>query len=141
MKKIILLIIAFINTLGTVLGVVYLFRYIFYPYNYLFALAHSLYKGESTFTTKGKFMSYAFNGTYGLISFLYTIISILITQKTGSGFPVLILFFLFILFGFAIWLPLPKRLRAESYPKPTWKSYLGVILILFIITIVILQLS
>ena len=141
MKKILLSLFTFLNTLGTILGVIYLFRFIFYPYNYLLALAHTMYKGESTFSTKGKFMTYAFNGTYGLISFLYTIISILITQKTGFSFPVIILFCLFILFGLIIWLPIPKKLRTEAYPKPNWYSYLGLLIIPLIFLIVLSSLS
>ena len=60
--------------------VAYAVNFLFYPYNYLLALAHKLYKGDSTFSTKGEFMSYAFKGKYGWISFVFTMINILITH-------------------------------------------------------------
>ena len=138
MVRFLLMLMAFINTLGTVLGVVYLFRYIFYPYNYLLALAHKLYKGDSNFSTKGEFMSYAFKGKYGWISFVFTMINILITQNTGLLFPVLMLFVLFVVFGVVIGLPLPKKLRTETYPKPTWKSYIFLIIPITVFYVVML---
>ena len=121
MVRFLLMLMAFINTLGTVLGVVYLFRYIFYPYNYLLALAHKLYKGDSNFSTKGEFMSYAFKAKYGFISFAFILISSLIISLIGELNPdislilLFILFLFFIVFGISVLLPLPKKLRSKTY--------------------------
>ena len=126
------------SSLITLIAVVFFFRYLFYPYNYLLALSHALYKGEPTFSTKGEFMSYAFKGKYGLISFLFFITCFLIFRQTELVFPLIILCGLFLVFGMVVWLPLPKRLRTIAYPKPKWYSYIWVLIIPIVILIVLL---
>ena len=120
-------------------AVVYFFGFFLYPYNYLLVLSHTLYKGEPTFSTKGEFMSYAFKGKYGLISFLFFMTCILIFRQTELVFPLIILCGLVLVFGMVIWLPLPKRLRTIAYPKPKWYSYIGLLIIPVIILIVLLE--
>jgi hypothetical protein len=125
--------------------VAYAVNFLFYPYNYLLALAHKLYKGDSTFSTKGEFMSYAFKAKYGFISFAFILISSLIISLIGELNPdislilLFILFLFFIVFGISVLLPLPKKLRSKTYPKPTWKSYIWLFLIISFTTFVLIM--
>ena len=117
-------VVAFIQTLATVTGALYLFNILFYPYNYLFALIYSSYK-KRKFKNHKEFRKYAFKGKFGLISFFTYMFLASLTMQFGFGFaPVIIACILIFPFFFLTFMPLLKNLRDEEYPDVNCKSYL-----------------
>ena len=117
-------VVAFIQTLATVTGVLYLFNILFYPYNYLLAVIYSSYK-KRKFKNHKEFRNYAFKGKFGLISFFTYMFLASLTMQFGFGFaPVIIACILIFPFFFLTFMPLLKNLRDEEYPDVNCKSYL-----------------
>ena len=131
-------VVAFIQTLATVTGALYLFNILFYPYNYLFALIYSSYK-KRKFKNHKEFRNYAFKGKFGLISFFTYMFLASLTMQFGFGFaPVIIACILIFPFFFLTFMPLLKNLRDEEYPEINWKSYLPLLVpLLFFIMLFI----
>ena len=130
--------IAFIQTLATITGVLYLLNILFYPLSYLFAIIYSSYK-KRKFKNHKEFRNYAFKAKFGLISFF--IIMFLISLSVEFGFgpaPVIIACILIFPFFFLTFMPLLKNLRDEEYPEINWKSYLPLLVpLLFFILLFI----
>ena len=130
MKRFLPLILAFFKGFIVFYIFLKLIKIMFQPVSNIIAIVNSVIK-KKVFSSKKEFIKEAGKDKYGLLSFLlYCILGFIgtleaeIIPNTVKIFCLVGLIILF-LFGVGIFFtPIPKSIRTDKYPKPTFSNYI-----------------